>query len=221
MTLIYCCSKIRSGRHTVLRERSKHCMAIIGPAQAHAVMPVPGPRTLWSGHLCLCDTVVVTASTSEPSLHPHPRPPPNTPHIPSQSPMAGADLERVVELLRSEDMDEQFRLLGAGTLLSELRSSVSSVYSSVTNSTGANLRLLFCIQSLAAPMRELLVAVLHSKIRSERWRQVLASLFSNGFSRSNTLRDLREYSRKFRALASYLNQAHIQVSTTASASMAL
>jgi Leucine-rich repeat (LRR) protein len=86
------------------------------------------------------------------------------------------------------------------------------VYSSVTNSTGANLRLLFCIQSLAAPMRELLVAVLHSKIRSERWRQVLASLFSNGFSRSNTLRDLREYSRKFRALASYLNQAHIQVS---------
>nr|CAB3490430.1 unnamed protein product [Digitaria exilis] len=128
--------------------------------------------------------------------------------------MAGADLERVVELLHSERMDEQFRLLGAATLFAELRSGVTGVHSNGTVSKGGNLRLMFCIQSLAAPLRELLDAVLHAKIRSEGWHQVHGFVFRNGFSRSKTLRDLRQLADKFRALASYVRQVDRDYSST-------
>ncbi|KAK3119269.1 hypothetical protein QOZ80_9BG0717020 [Eleusine coracana subsp. coracana] len=73
--------------------------------------------------------------------------------------MAGADLERVVVMLRSESTEEQFRLLGAVNLFAELRSAVFAVHGNGTIYKGTNRRLMFCVQSLAAPLRELLDAV--------------------------------------------------------------
>ncbi|CAL4886597.1 unnamed protein product [Urochloa decumbens] len=123
--------------------------------------------------------------------------------------MAGADLERVVELLRSERMDEQFRLLGAGTLLAELRSAVSVVHSNgiVSRGSKSNQRLMFSIQSLAAPLCELLDTLLHTRVRAEQWHQVPAVLFRHRFSRSSTLRDLGLFLDRFRSLASYVQEA--------------
>jgi Leucine-rich repeat (LRR) protein len=123
--------------------------------------------------------------------------------------MAGADLDRVVDMLRSERMEAQFRLLGGGTLLAELRSEVSVVHSSSTLSKGTNLRLMFCIQSLVAPLGELLDAVLHTRMRAEQWHQVL---FGRRFSRAATLRDLRQFLGKFRSLASHVSQMQNHVS---------
>nr|TKW00787.1 hypothetical protein SEVIR_8G135200v2 [Setaria viridis] len=120
--------------------------------------------------------------------------------------MAGADLERVVELLRSERMDEQLRLLGAGTLLAELRSAVSVIHSNGTVSRGGNQRLMLFIQSQAAPLRELLDTLLHTRIRAEGWHQVTAVLFCRRFSRSSALRDLGLFLDRFRSLASYVDR---------------
>jgi Leucine-rich repeat (LRR) protein len=106
-------------------------------------------------------------------------------------------------------MDKQFQRLRAGTLLAELRSAVSLVLTDATVSRGASLKLKFCIQSLASPLRELLEQVLHTEmLRAEEWHQVPAALYRYHVFRSATVRDLRQFLRKFRSLACYVRQDH-------------
>ncbi|CAD6252948.1 unnamed protein product [Miscanthus lutarioriparius] len=91
------------------------------------------------------------------------------------------DLRRVVEMLRLDRMEEQFRLLRASTLLAELRSAVSLVqtHDTVSSGSSSSLKLIFCVRSLAAPLRDLLEAVLqHTEVGArvrraagEEWRQ--------------------------------------------------
>ncbi|TVU24084.1 hypothetical protein EJB05_26480, partial [Eragrostis curvula] len=120
-----------------------------------------------------------------------------------------ADLRRVLDMLRPGHMERQFRRLRAGTLLAELRSAVSLVHTDATVSRGgASLKLMFCVRSLAAPLRELLEEALHTEVRAEEWRQVPAALYRYHVFRSATVRDLRQFLRKFRSLASYVRQEH-------------
>ncbi|CAO2149907.1 unnamed protein product [Urochloa humidicola] len=118
----------------------------------------------------------------------------------------GADLKRVMHMLRSERMEEKFRLLGASTLLSELRSAVSLVHTDATISKEIGLRLMFRVRSLATPLRELLETVLHMQMKAEKWHQAPAALFRYIAFRWATLRALREFLDKFNSLSSYLRK---------------
>ncbi|XP_062182170.1 putative disease resistance protein RGA3 [Phragmites australis] len=116
-------------------------------------------------------------------------------------------------MLLQESMEEKFRLLRAGTLLSELRSAVSLVHTGATVPKGASLRLTFSARSLAAPLRELLEAVqaqaqLHTEVEAEKWHQVPAVLYRYLDFRSHIIRDLRRFLDKFSSLASYAIQEH-------------
>ncbi|KAL6654550.1 hypothetical protein ACP70R_008015 [Stipagrostis hirtigluma subsp. patula] len=128
--------------------------------------------------------------------------------------MSGADLEGVMALLQSERMDEQFRLLRAGNLLTVLRSAVLVLHSRGAVSKGANRTSMSSIQSkLVAPLHELLVAVLRMKIRAEKWHQAPAVLLRGRFLRSAAVRDLRQFALQFRALASHVQQVHLNFAT--------
>ncbi|XP_062197064.1 putative disease resistance protein RGA3 [Phragmites australis] len=115
-----------------------------------------------------------------------------------------ADLQRVLDMLRSARMEKQFWRLRACILLPELRSAVSLVHTDATVSRGTSLKLMFCVKSLAAPLRELLEEVLRMEVRAEQWHQVPAALYRYLVFRSDTIRDLRKFLRKFRSLASYV-----------------
>lgn len=124
------------------------------------------------------------------------------------------DLRRVVDMLRLDRMEKQFRLLRASTLLAELRSAVSLVqtHDTVSSGSSSSLKLVFCVRSLAAPLRDLLEAVLqHTEVgarvraaAAEEWRQVPAVLYRYLVFRSATIRDLRQFLRKFRSLVTYM-----------------
>nr|XP_034572232.1 putative disease resistance protein RGA1 isoform X1 [Setaria viridis]TKV94547.1 hypothetical protein SEVIR_9G302900v2 [Setaria viridis]TKV94548.1 hypothetical protein SEVIR_9G302900v2 [Setaria viridis]TKV94549.1 hypothetical protein SEVIR_9G302900v2 [Setaria viridis] len=132
-------------------------------------------------------------------------------HPPAGMAMAAAgDLRRVVDMLRSERMEEQFRLLRATTLLVYLRSAVSLIQTDVAASKGASLRLIFCARSLVGPLRELLEQVLqlHAEVGAEKWRQVPAVLYRYLDIRSDIIRDVRQFLHRFRSLKSYAQVEH-------------
>lgn len=115
--------------------------------------------------------------------------------------MEGADLRRAMDMLLSERLEEQFRQLHAGTLLSELRSAVSLPYTDSNVSKGTNLKLMLCAESLAVPLRELLEAVLVTQIRAEEWYRAPVVFYRYLVFRSAAIRDLREFLGKFTYLA--------------------
>ncbi|KAL6907886.1 hypothetical protein ACP4OV_002056 [Aristida adscensionis] len=118
-----------------------------------------------------------------------------------------SDLRRALDMLGSGPMEQQFRRLCAGcTLLPELRSAVSLVHTGTTVSKGGNLKLMFCVLSLASPLRELLELVLQMELRAERWHQAPAALCRYLAFRSAAVRELRQFLRKFRSLAAYIRQ---------------
>ncbi|XP_062183330.1 putative disease resistance protein RGA4 [Phragmites australis] len=119
--------------------------------------------------------------------------------------MEGTDLKIVLDMLLQERMEKRFRLLRAGTLLSELRSAVSFVHKRATVSKGVSLRLTFSARSLATPLRELLEALLlRTEVKAQEWRQVPAVLYRYLDFRSNTIRDLRQFLHKFSSLCAIL-----------------
>lgn len=114
----------------------------------------------------------------------------------------------VMDMLNLARMEEQFQLLGMGTLLRHLRASANDISNNPSIRKGANMNLMFCIRSQSTHLCEVLEEVLHMQTRAGCWYQVPAFFFRACFVHSATVHELMKAVQDFVALRDFVVKEH-------------